>query len=102
MGQWNRNKPCGQAGLEASCSDKATEDAVAIPMQVPSEYVSALEGLRSGRPDRHFDLAEVTLDGGRLSLARWLSGVTARLELEFDGNTRQPWFRCDRWTSSPI
>ena len=38
-----------------------TEDAVAIPMQVPSEYVSALEGLRPDRPDRYFDLAEITL-----------------------------------------
>ena len=59
-----------------------TEDAVAIPMQVPSEYVSALEGLRPDRPDRYFDLAEITLDGGHRSLARWLSGVAARLDPE--------------------
>ena len=58
----------------------STEDAVAIPMQVPSVYRSVLEGLRPDRPDRYFDLAEVVLDGGHLSLARWLSGVAARLD----------------------
>ena len=52
----------------------STEDAVAIPMQVPSVYRSVLEGLRPDRPDRYFDLAEVVLDEGHLSLARWLSG----------------------------
>ena len=51
-------------------------------MQVPSEYVSALEGLRPERPDRYFDLAEITLDGGHRSLARWLSGVAARVDPE--------------------
>ena len=63
--------------------DRATtEDAVAIPMEVPSVYRSALEGLRPDRPDRYFDLAEVVLDGGDLSLARWLSGIAARLDPE--------------------
>ena len=26
----------------------------------------------------------------------------ARLELEFDGDPSQPWFRRGRWTSSPV
>ena len=57
-----------------------TENVAAIPMEVPSEYQSALEGLRPDRPDRYFDLAELMLDEGHLTLARWLSGVAARLD----------------------
>ena len=60
----------------------STEDAVAIPMQVPSEYRSRLEGLRPDRPDRYFALAEVALDGGHFLLARWLSGIAAQLDPE--------------------
>ena len=58
----------------------APEDASDVPMQVPSEFQAALEGLRPNRPDRYFDLAEVVLDGGDLSLARWLSGIAAGLD----------------------
>lgn len=58
----------------------ASEDASDIPMQVPSEFQTAMEGLRPNRPDRYFDLAEVVLDGGDLSLARWLSGIAAGLD----------------------
>jgi|GEM_PF-5741927 len=56
------------------------EDASDTPMQVPSEYQDLLEGLRPERPDRYFDLAEVVLDGGDVSLARWLSGIAAGLD----------------------
>ena len=60
----------------------ANEDAVAIPMPVPALYQPALEELRPDRPHWYFDLAEVVLDGGDISLARWLSGVAARLDPE--------------------
>lgn len=56
------------------------EALIDMPMEVPAGYVTALEQLRPERPESYFELAEVALASGESSLARWLSGLAARLD----------------------